>query len=127
MIRDSVLHAYLSKIADTAEKRHYLHVSETAVHAIYCGFRHNFDPFSRTLLGDLYELKVFNLKPSDFQPYDLCILLVIMDRESVLSDYIKGFRSDPQRSREFHYEPGVWITFVVTRYMSYLRTLSSTR
>jgi len=121
MICDSVLYAYLSKSADTAAKRHNLKllVSQAAVDAIY----QPFDSFR----NHLHELKVFDPQPSDFQSYDLSVLLVILQNRSVLGQYVRTFRSNPWRSREFYYETRVWITFAVTCYMRYLRTLSNSR
>jgi len=119
-ICDSVLHAYLSKIADTAEKRHYLHVLCTA--GDVAGFT-NLDTF----LDKLHELKVFDLQLSVFQPYDLCVFLITMNYPVGLSYYFRSFRSDPERSREFHYEEGLWHAFVTTRYMRFYRTLSNPR
>ena len=123
MICDSALHAYLSKIADTGEKRDYLHVSRIPINAMYPSFQDDFDTF----LDDLHKLRVFDLQPSDFQPHDLRPLLVTTNDQSLLSDYIEQFISDPKRSREFHCEPGVWVTFVATRFVRYLRTLSHSR
>lgn len=126
MICDSVLHAYFSKVADTAEKRHYLHVLQASMvnNAIYPRTR-DFIIFQH---DPVHTLKVFDLHPSDFQPYDPNVLLAIMQNPSVLGlYYTRSFSSDPQRSREFYHEAGLWITFVVTRLMRYLRTLSNSR
>ena len=78
----------------------------------------------------LENLHEFNLKVLDlsvFHPEDLRVILFTMSGFSYLSNYVKSFRSDPERSREFHYEGGVWHTFVATRCMRYLRTLSDSR
>ena len=125
-ICDSVLHAYFSKVADTTEKRHYLHALQAAMvnNGIYPRARDLF-----IFLHDpVHKLKVFDVHPSDFQPYDLSILLAIMGDRSVLGlYYMRDFSADPQRSKEFYHEAGLWITFVVTRQMRYLRTLSNSR
>jgi hypothetical protein len=120
---DSVLYAYLSKVADTTEKRHYLHVSCTAV--MVNGFRLGFSDLN-TFLDFLHKFDVFDLHHS-VQPYDLRDLLATMSLLSHLSYYFRQFRSDPERSREFHYEDGLWHTFVATRYMRFLRKLSDSR
>ena len=119
-ICDSVLRAYLSRVADTAEKQRYLHVYCTAVD----GKRRIFGDFD-TFLESLHEIDVFDL--SVFQLDDLRILLFTMSHSSGLSDYIRSFRSDPERSREFWYEDGLWHAFVATRYMRFMRTLSIPR
>ena len=124
-ICDSALHAYLSKVADTAKKRHYLHASCTAVdeRALEWFKLMEFDPF----LEDLYKFKIFDLHLSIFQPYNLRVLLTTMSSRFALSDYIRRFRSDPERSREFHYEDGLWHAFVATRYMRFLRVSPNSR
>lgn len=137
-ICDSTLHAYLRRIADTPQKRHCLHISWTAAEghgkAVSQTSSLNFKPFrnskpfpeSLEALDTLLEdLKVFDLYPSDFQQlHDLGVLLVtIFDHRSLLSGYLKSFRSDPERSGEFHHEIGLWGAIVATRYMRCLRTL----
>ena len=98
-ICDSVLYAYLSKVADTAEKQHYLHALCTAV-----GGNNWYLPSTSvdTFLDFLDKFKILDLRLSFFEPYDLRILLVIMTSWSSLSDYFTTFRLDPERSREFH-------------------------
>jgi len=120
---DPVLYAYLSKVANTAEKRHYLHVSCTAVakHGLY--LREGVDAF----LGDLHVVKALDLYLSVYQPYDLRVLFATLSNRCRLWNYFKSFRSDPERSREFYYEGGLWHAFVATRYMRFLRTLSDSR
>ena len=133
-ICDSVLHAYLARIADTAEKRHYLYFLWTVAdsygveNGVSKSFPESLEDFD-TFLEDLQRFKVFDLYPSLFeQSYDLRVLLVTMvDCVSVLPHYLRGFRSDQERSREFHYDVGLWSTLVATLYMRYLRTLSDSR
>ena len=124
LICDSVLYAYLSKVADIAEKRHYLHVLCTAV-----GGNHWCLPLTYvdTFLDFLNQFKILDLRLSFFEPYDLRVLLAIMTSWSPLSHYFMAFRLDPERSREFHYEEGLWCAFVATRYMRFLRTWSDSR
>ena len=119
-ICDTVLHPYLAKIADTAEKRHTLGALCAAVEGAP---DRDLDPF----IDMLHEFKIFDFDLSAFQPDDLRVLLVTLKTFSGLSSYIKNFRSDPERSREFHHDYGVWNAFVATRYMRFLRTLSNSR
>ena len=79
-ICDPVLYSYLSKVANTAEKRHYLQVACTAVDGLYARDLGELD----TLLDDLHEFKVFDLHHSVFRPYDLRVLLVPMSTWSHL-------------------------------------------
>jgi len=37
------------------------------------------------------------------------------------ANYVKDFLRDPERSKLFYYDPGLWSAVVVTRYMRYLR------
>ena len=121
-ICDSVLYAYLSKVADTAEKQHYLRALCTAVEVSNLRFS-EVDPF----LHILDKFKIFDLHHSIFQPDDLHALFATITYWSPLLDYFREFRSDPERSREFYYEDGLWHAFVATRYMRFLRTLSDSR
>ena len=121
-ICDSVLYAHLSKVANTAEKRHYLHALCTAVDTQDLDFC-ELDKF----LDILHKFKVFDLHLSVPELYDFRVLLFIMGQTFGLSDYFRRFRSDPERGREFHYEEGLWHTFVATRNMRFLRTLSDSR
>ena len=122
-ICDSVLYAYLSKVADTTEKRHYLHALCTAVEGSHLLFS-NVYPF----LNILDKYKIFSLHHSIFQPYDLRVLLSARATHLFpLWGYFHKFRSDPERSREFHYEKGLWHAFVATRCMRFLRTLPDSR
>ena len=124
VICDSVLYAYLSRIADTAEKRQFIHVAYTV-------FYPKLDPFDledfKMVLDGLYKMKVFDPHPSDFPPYNLRVFLLTMGHWFSLSDYFRSFRTDPERSREFCYEGRLWNAFVATRYMRYLRALSNSR
>ena len=122
-ICDSVLYAYLSKVANTAEKRHFLHASCTAVAAKHPTFR-----TVDTFIDFLDKSKIFDRDHSIFQPYNLNVFLAIMSRSTALVMYFRKFTSDPERSREFHYEDrGLWHAFIATRYMRFMRTLSDSR
>jgi hypothetical protein len=116
-ICDSVLYAYLSKVADTAEKRHYLDLSYTVVDrkVLISGGSDKF-------LDDLHKFEVLGFHLSVFQPYELRVLLVTIRDFCFLSNYFKNFRSDPERSKAFHYDDTLWHTSVATRYMKCLRT-----
>ena len=120
VICDSVLYAYLSRIADTAEKRHYIDLACTIFGVL------DFESH-RMLLDNLHKLKVFDLHLSDFPPCDLRVFLNATSWRVGFSDYFSSFRWDPERSREFYYEDGLWNAFVATRYMRYFRTLSNSR
>ena len=119
-ICDSAFYAYLSKIANTAEKRRYLHASCTVID-------HNDEVLIYlsdvdTFLDHLHELQALGLHHSIFQPDDIRILLFTLNQSSNLWQYFRRFRSDPERSREFHSnEDDLWCTFAATRYMKYLR------
>ena len=119
MICDSAFYAYLSKVANTAGRRHYLHALCTAVDRKKLGFR-EFDAF----VGNLHKFKVFDLHLSFFPLDDLRVLAFTMNRWSDLSHYFRDFRSRPERSKEFYYDAGLWHTLVATRYMRFLRTLT---
>ena len=116
-ICDSVLYTYLSKVADTAEKRHYLHLSCTAVDTVY------FEEF----IANLHRFKFLDLHLSIFQPYDLCDLLTARCHLYTLRNYWDRFKSDPERSKEFYYESSQWHTLVLTQYMKFLRMPSNAR
>ena len=62
------MYAYLSQIANTAEKRHYLHVLCTPVDRQELLDVGVLD----TLLDELHKFKVLDFH-SVFQPYDLCL------------------------------------------------------
>jgi len=111
---DSVLHTYLSKIADTAEKRNYLHVLYTA--AADVAFR----PID-ILEGvpDLYAIpQILELSPPMFRP---CRNPRVLFDEKCIN-YLRDFLRDPERSKLFYYDPGLCSAVVVIRYMRYLRT-----
>lgn len=126
MICNSTLHAYLARIADTEDKRQYLHFSCTAADAYLYRKKMDMDLTHRAL----YEiLEGFELQPANFAPSDLRIGSLILTTHmtyhgSFLSGYLLNFRSDRERSREFHYDAGMWSAIVATRY---LRTLSDLR
>ena len=122
-ICDSVLYAYLSKVADTEEKRHYLDLSYTAVRYPGVFYLEELDKF----LNHLHKFEIMDLHLSVFQPYDLRVLLVAMSDHYWLSYYFHDFRSDPERSKEFHYEGGLLHAFVATRYMRFFRTTFDSR
>ena len=117
-ICDSVLYAYLSKVADTTEKRDYLDLSYTAVQNRELLILGDLDRF----LNHLHKLGVLDLHLSDFQPYDLSVLLAATINFPSVWYYLKNFRSDPERSKEFYYDHGVWHAFVATRYIRFCRT-----
>ena len=121
-ICDSVLYAYLSKVADTAEKRHYLYLSCTVVDG---GRLHSVDLDG--FLNDLHKLEILDLQLSIFQPHDPRVLLFAMNHLHPLSNYFKNFISNPERSRDFHYEDSSWHALVATRYMRFLRSPSYSR
>ena len=120
-ICDSVLYTYISKVADTAEKRRCLDLSC----AVACGSD------SIDLVLNLEELGMFGILDLDlsiFQPYDLCLLLgTIGWNFSHLWRYFMNFRSNPERSKEFYYQSGPWNALVATRYMRSFRTPSNSR
>ena len=116
MICDSVLYACLSKIADTAKKRYYLDLSYTAVTGQ--NFRGGLDAF----LNNLHEFEVLDLHLHIFEPYDLRVPLVVIDSFVLLSCHFEDLRSDLERSKEFHYEGGLFHAIVATLYMRFLRT-----
>ena len=70
-ICDPVLHTYLFKVADTAEKRHYLHVLCTAVEA---AITRRLD----SLLDMLHEFKIFDFDLSVFHPHCPRVLLATL-------------------------------------------------
>ena len=117
---DPVLYAYLSKVADTAEKRRYLNLSCTVVNTGYLG---DLDTF----LDRLHKFEILDLHLSVFHPYDLRVLLAAGCHLYSLWNYFDRFRSDPERSKEFHHESGLWHALVATRYMRFLRTRSHSR
>ena len=126
-ICDSVLYAYLSKVADTAEKRYYLDLSYTIVTIAQGRLRDlvDLDKF----LDNLHKYEVLEPHFSVFQPYDVRVLFATTEHfSSKLSHHITDFRSDPERSKEFHYEGRPqWDTIIATRYMRCLRTRSNSR
>ena len=118
MICDSVLYAYLSKVVDTAEKRHYLDLSYATVAGQSLG-----SPYLYMFLDEIHKYGIVDLHLSVFQPHDLHVLLVsITSFPDHLAKYFEKFRSDPERSKEFHYEVGPFHTFIATRCMRFLGT-----
>lgn len=116
---DSVVHSYLSKVADTEEKRNYVHAMCTAVEEIWLMGHLN-------LLGDDLP-RVLDLNPSLFPCEDLHVFIATITDTSLLSGYLRDFLSDRERSRMFHYDPGLWNVFVATRLKRYLETTSNKR
>jgi len=123
---DSVIHTYLSEIADTAEKRNYLHVFYTATIAFRL-----VDPLGlEASLSDMTQ--ILELYPPTFQPCrNPCVLLTSTSSWKVLgswqTNYVEDFLSNPERSKLFYYDLELWSTFVAARYMRYLRRTSDLR
>jgi len=120
MLCDSVLHTYLSKLADTAEKRNYLHALYTAVDGSRLG---------GCLEEPLHQIvQILEIYPPTFQPWEDCRLLSIAtnnlftDFNPSITNYLRDFVQNPDRSRSFYCDPELWGTLVVTRCMRYLRT-----
>jgi len=82
MICNSVLYAYLAKIADNAEKQHYLDLLCMVVEREGHESR-DFNMF----LDNLHKFEVLDLHLSIFQPYDLRILFTSMCHFIYLSGY----------------------------------------
>jgi len=114
---DSVLHTYLSKVADTAEKRNYLYALYTPLKGSRLG---------TSLEGSLDDIvQILELYPPTFQPCEDHRLLFIVEndcRNPSITKYLGDFVRNPERSRSFHYDPGLWSTLVATRCIKYLRT-----
>ena len=92
-ICDSVLYVYLSKVADTAEKRHYLHLLWTVVEGLPS------TPDLDTGLDILHIIKILDLHFSVFQPYSLRAILVALRRGSSMCPHVGSFRSDPNEAK----------------------------
>ena len=94
------MYAYLSKVANTPEKRQFLHISCTA----FDDYEELPDDFSDVdrFLDELHELKALELHHSIFQPDDIRLLLFTVNQSFSFGHYFSGFRSDPERSREFN-------------------------
>ena len=118
---DTVLHTYLSKIADTAEKRSYLHVLYTA--ADVSRTMGSFEGF----LNDMTQ--ILELYPPTFQPCAGNPLVLINTARRwddwFQANYLRDFLRNPQRSKLFHYDPELWSTVVAARCMRHLRTPSN--
>ena len=123
---DSVIHTYLVKIADTAEKRNYLHVIYTAVD---CAFQ---------VMGPdlgVSPTQISRILASDPSTFQLCgnpdvfIHAIYFStgqhkqHKQHLTNYIRDFLWNPERSRLFHCDPGLWSPVVAVRFMRYLTTL----
>jgi len=99
------LHTYLSKIADTAEKRKYFHVVYATA-----------DASREASLNDIPQILEFY--PPTFQPCGNPLpLLNAWD----VANYLRDFLWDPERSKLFYYDPGTWSAFVAARCMRYFR------
>ena len=122
---DSVLHAYLSKIADTAEKRNYLHILYTTAITL----RLPMD--SRSLEAFLNDItQILDLYPPTFQPCsDPHVLLHATWEWDILTqaNYLRDFLGNPERGKLFYYDPELWSAVVAARYMRYLMTTSNLR
>jgi len=93
------------------------------MHVVYTAIEEN------GLMGHLNLLVddlpgVLDLHPSVFQPCeDLGVFLAAI-ANTLLSGYLRDFLSDRERSRMFHYDPGLWNRFVATRLRRYMETTS---
>ena len=70
-ICDPVLHTYLSKVADTAEKRHCLQ-------GLFIAVEETEMPGLDSFLDMLHEFKIFDFDLSVFQPHDIHVLLLAL-------------------------------------------------
>ena len=117
---DSVLHTYLSKIADTTEKRNYLHVLYTTAITL----RLPMEPGSlKTFLHDVTQ--ILDLYPPTFQPCNNPHVLLRSTWQwdiQTQANYLRDSLSNSERSRLFYYDRGLWSAVVAARYMRYLRT-----
>ena len=117
---DSVFRAYLSKIADNAEKRNYLHALYTAVITLRL-------PVDSSSLGKFLDdmTQILELYPPTFEPCgNPHVLFEAANHLKVLHrvNYLRDFLSNPERSRLFHCDPGLWSAVVAARYIRHLRT-----
>ena len=111
---DSVLHTYLSKITDSAEKRNHLHVLYSAGDAL--GLQTDAEAF----LNDV--ILILEPCPPTFQPcMNPRVLLHTIWRDTHVANYLRDFLRDPERSGLFYYDPGLWSAVVAARYIRYLR------
>ena len=125
---DSVIHTYLAKIADTAEKRSYLHVLYTAVDCASWVVGPSLEVFP-----DYAISQILALNPPAFQPCGNPNVLLNWratnpwtgQHSQCRANYIRDFLWNPERSRLFHYDPGQWNAVVVARFVKYLRTSPS--
>ena len=113
---DSVLHTYLSKIAGTPAQRNYLHVLYTAAAADVLRLGD-----SEASLNKITE--ILQLHPPTFQPCgNPYVLLDATNHWKVLhrTNYLRDFLLNPERSKIFHYDSGLWSAIIVARYIKYL-------
>jgi len=111
---DSVLHTYLLKIADTTQKRNYLH-------AVYTAGMDN--AHFGCSLDDMIITQILELHPPTFQPCTNLIFLFGTRRHQWnVVMYLKDLLWDPERSKLFYYDRGLWSAVVAARYMRYVRT-----
>ena len=111
MLCDAALHTYLSKVADTAEKRNYLHVLYAALDIVPV------EQLCNILADDLCH--ILDLCPLTFQPCEYYSVLA-MRKVGFLSDYFGNFLRNPERSRSFHCDPERWSALVAARYIRHL-------
>jgi len=106
---DFVLHTYLSKIADTAEKRNYFHVVYTTADTL---------PLVSALKPFRNDIpQILRFYPPTSQP---CRNPRILLDARHVADYLNDFLWDPERSKLFYYDPGMWNAVVGARCMRYL-------
>ena len=115
MLCNFILYTFLSKVADTAETRNYLHVSYAAADGLReVGFLVAF-------LDDLPQ--ILDLYRPIFQSYGIPRVIVdATGKVGLLPNYLGNFLRNPERSGLFHNDSGLWGTLVATRYMRYLGT-----
>ena len=123
---DTVLHTYLSGIADTAEKRNFLRVLYTTA-ITSPGLSPHYRSFE-VFLKD--TTRILELYPPTFHPCgNPHVLLDAMWHWKAphghLGNYLRDFLWNPVRSKLFHCDPGLWSAVVAARYMRYLRTASN--
>ena len=118
---DSVLHTYFSKIADSSEKRNYLHVLYSAGDAL--GLRMEVKAFRNDMA------LILEPYPPTIQPCrnPRVLLHTIWQLNAHVANYVRDFLWDPERSRLFYHDPGLWSGVVARCYVRYLRTTSSVR
>ena len=112
---DSVLHIHLSNIADTPEKRNYLH-------AMYIAANGPRGQPGGLAYPYIHSKEVLQLYSPAFQSSVVAhtFVAVTIRRALALQNYLWHFLRDPERSRLLHCDIGLWSTVVTTRYMRYL-------